>query len=101
MPRCCYVRGNIASGFTVVGPFDLWVAARAHADAHEDGGPAQVMELIAPEDVGKFRCEDCHGLWDHEDLETVKDLTERIDPGETCPDGQCPTCGSLCHLVGR
>lgn len=29
------------------------------------------------------------------DLEPIKDLTMRVGPGESMPDGQCPNCGAL------
>ena len=27
----------------------------------------------------------------------IPDLSQRMDPGEECPAGECPKCGALCH----
>ena len=30
----------------------------------------------------------------------IRDIFERVAPGETMPFGECPECGSLAHPVG-
>lgn len=29
----------------------------------------------------------------------IPDLSERMAPGEECPEGECPKCGALCHPI--
>ena len=31
-------------------------------------------------------------------VEMISDFEERVAPGEICPAGECPECGSLMHL---
>lgn len=47
--------------------------------------------------VDLFECQNCEAIWDEKDLKPVKDLEERVSPGEPVPYGECPTCGAVCH----
>ncbi len=33
-------------------------------------------------------------------LAYMKDLQDRLDPGQPAPYGECPECGAFCHLIG-
>jgi DNA-directed RNA polymerase subunit RPC12/RpoP len=46
----------------------------------------------------RARCEDCDERFTEDQLVPADDLADRVAPGEIVPAGQCPTCGSLCHL---
>ncbi len=48
------------------------------------------------------RCQACNRLYVEGEmvpLEELKNLLERITPGEQVPSGECPDCGALCHIV--
>jgi len=45
----------------------------------------------------KHRCDNCGVEWDLEDLQPIKDLHQRVDPGGVMPSGECPDCGALCY----
>jgi hypothetical protein len=42
-------------------------------------------------------CQDCEREWPDVMLAEVKDLTERVLPGEIMPSGECRACGTLCY----
>lgn len=42
-------------------------------------------------------CQNCGDTWPLEALKPIKDLHERVAPGESMPAGECPGCGCLCH----
>ena len=42
-------------------------------------------------------CAKCGAKWKEDDLNTIKDLSVRVVPGEIMPSGECPACRSLCH----
>lgn len=44
----------------------------------------------------KVSCQNCEWEGDTSALVEVNDLYERVQPGDTMPDGQCPECGMLC-----
>jgi uncharacterized membrane-anchored protein len=47
----------------------------------------------------KHLCQDCNKLWREEDLVLpIKDIFQRVLPGEPMPSGECPECGALCHV---
>lgn len=45
----------------------------------------------------KYRCQNCEAKWTEDQLKEIKDIEQRVSPGEPMPAGECPTCGSLCH----
>jgi hypothetical protein len=48
------------------------------------------------------RCQACNRLYVDEGmvpLKKLKNLLERITPGEQVPSGECPDCGAFCHIV--
>jgi len=47
----------------------------------------------------KYVCQNCQEQWDADDLEPLKDVEERVAPGEPMPAGECPDCGAVCHGV--
>lgn len=44
-------------------------------------------------------CQDCNWQGQVEECEEVKNLTQRVAPGEPMPVGECPKCGALCQLI--
>src|SRR3954468_5859162 len=42
-------------------------------------------------------CQNCDWRGPDEDLREIKDLHQRVDPGERMPSGECPKCGALCQ----
>ena len=44
-------------------------------------------------------CQNCNRIWLGVSLKPIKDLQERVDPGEPIPSGECPNCGALCQLL--
>lgn len=52
-------------------------------------------------ETSKHVCGNCGLYFDEGEiipLEKVKDLFERIDPGEEVPAGECPKCGALAYV---
>lgn len=47
-----------------------------------------------------YRCQNCDNVYEHiEEIEQViKDLHQRVAPGEKMPAGECPACGALVHI---
>lgn len=47
------------------------------------------------------RCQNCDWTGPDSDLlwAEIKDLGERVAPGEPMPSGECPVCGCLCQPV--
>lgn len=62
--------------------------ANAQDDAIED----------AFEIYNLHRCDDCGRLHTDESLQTVKDLTMRVEAGDPLPSGECE-CGALCYPI--
>jgi predicted RNA-binding Zn-ribbon protein involved in translation (DUF1610 family) len=50
-------------------------------------------------DAAPVNCPNCEWVGKSIDLEMVRDIQERIYPGETVPAGQCPECGALAMLT--
>ncbi|MCP4166032.1 MAG: hypothetical protein GY759_09090 [Chloroflexi bacterium] len=48
-----------------------------------------------------YACDYCEIKWSEEKLHTVRDLFERVQPGDEMPVGQCPTCGVLINLEDK
>ncbi len=46
----------------------------------------------------KAICQNCDWEGDPSKTKPVKDLEERVAPGEILPVGECPRCGAVCHL---
>lgn len=44
-----------------------------------------------------YRCDDCGRHHLEDDLLEVRDVFERVAPGEPMPAGECPYCRALCH----
>lgn len=47
------------------------------------------------------RCQNCQKVWALNslvELSKVKNLLDRVSPGEIVPAGECPDCGALCQL---
>jgi len=50
-------------------------------------------------DSGCHKCQNCDGIYTADELKDIKDLEQRISPGEIVPSGECPDCGALCHPI--
>jgi hypothetical protein len=47
----------------------------------------------------KSKCQDCGRVWMRRELQLIRDISLRVDPGEPMPSGVCPMCGALCQPV--
>lgn len=45
------------------------------------------------------QCNNCGQYFDEHELHPIRDLMQRVSPGEMMPSGECPNhdCGALCH----
>jgi hypothetical protein len=44
-------------------------------------------------------CQDCEWFGPVDDLNPIKDIGQRVAPGEPMPAGECPRCGALAHTM--
>lgn len=44
-------------------------------------------------------CDNCESRFTANKLLPIKDVFDRVAPGEPMPLGECPNCGALCHAV--
>jgi len=51
-----------------------------------------------PYDDGLSRCGSCQWEGETADCDPIKNLYERVSPGEPMPSGQCPECSGLCYI---
>jgi hypothetical protein len=54
---------------------------------------------MADVDHTQHECDNCGSLWLGSELDRVRDLLQRVQPGGVMPSGQCPDCGALCYPV--
>jgi hypothetical protein len=52
---------------------------------------------MAPDDTHGHRCGNCGEGWGDEEMNTIQDYFQRVEPGGTVPSGECPNCGALCY----
>ena len=46
-----------------------------------------------------YACQNCpFTTTDRDQLRTVADIHQRVEPGEPMPAGECTECGALCHV---
>jgi hypothetical protein len=45
------------------------------------------------------RCQDCGKVWSNEQLRPIRDIFQRVDPGEPMPSGECPERDAFCQLL--
>ena len=48
---------------------------------------------------GRHKCWQCEKVFDADKLLGIEDLTQRIEPGQPFPSGECPECGFLCYPI--
>lgn len=57
------------------------------------------IHLSDAADSQLYRCSNCNFVsFNLEGLPPIKDLLQRVAPGEPMPAGECPTCGALVHI---
>lgn len=44
-------------------------------------------------------CQNCEGAWHADEVRPVRDLAERVGPGEPVPADECPECGAVVHPI--
>lgn len=49
-------------------------------------------------DKRNVSCDNCDWSGDIDDLKPIKDIYQRVAPGEVMPAGECPECGCLAHV---
>jgi Zn finger protein HypA/HybF involved in hydrogenase expression len=63
------------------------------------------MVRMAKKAIGEIEvhseCGNCGEEWAEDELDSIENLEQRIGAGEEVPSGQCPDCGSLCHLIAN
>jgi hypothetical protein len=47
--------------------------------------------------MSKHICQNCGVFVDEWEIKPIRDLEQRVSPGEEMPSGECPDCGALCH----
>lgn len=47
----------------------------------------------------RSKCDNCSEVHYDHNLNVVKDIFQRVDPGGVMPSGECPSCGALCYPV--
>jgi hypothetical protein len=55
---------------------------------------------VTPDGTDTFpmsACQDCNWRGPDTELREIKDLYQRVEPGEPMPSGACPECGALCQ----
>jgi rubredoxin len=45
------------------------------------------------------QCGDCGLTFNEDDLNDIRQLWERVLPGDIMPAGECPVCGALAHRI--
>ena len=78
----------------------LWWCPKCHRLYTFRNGVILGECYCTPERV--FVCQNCGKVLGRSALipfEQIKDLHERVGPGEVVPFGECPDCGALCHPV--
>jgi hypothetical protein len=54
---------------------------------------------VARPKVLDAQCQNCEKVWRVEDLQEVRDLAQRVSPGEIVPAGECPDCHAVCSPI--
>jgi hypothetical protein len=76
---------------------DVYEATWRDPDDNDVTDQAYDLEQTA---LGPYACQNCEWRGEAGSLLDIKDLEQRVAPGEPMPAGECPKCGCLCHLVG-
>lgn len=50
-------------------------------------------------DKMNYECGNCDWTGRQDALGDIEDLSQRVDPGEPMPTGECPDCGALAHSI--
>ena len=49
--------------------------------------------------MSAYACQNCDFVTqDRDQLLPIRDIHQRVEPGERMPAGECPECGALCQL---
>jgi hypothetical protein len=72
------------------------VKCYAPLEDHEGDCIISLAEMV---EQHMSRCQNCGRLWGEGDMEPIKDISQRVAPGEPTPSGECPYCGALCQLI--
>lgn len=91
----------------VIGPADCVGAVASHIETTISGPAAAVQPLkpVLDDPPKQCSCPNCDWTGTAAEMKRVypdiPDLSQRMDPGEECPVGECPKCGALCHEIDR
>ena len=62
------------------------------------GGMTYELGVITtPRDNPLYRCDNCRAIYERSACEEAIDLFERLEPGCTYTDRECPECGALAY----
>ena len=66
-----------------------------------DSSGAEIVEIDnnGDEIPPRSACQNCDWTGPEEALDPIKDIHQRVAPGEPMPSGECPKCGALCHEI--
>jgi len=71
----------------------------------ETFGPFEDSDIDCHDDLPATtelaRCASCAWVDEQHLLLDIKDIRQRVAPGEPMPAGECPRCGALAHLIER
>ena len=45
------------------------------------------------------RCDNCGAIIEFDQVEAVRDVVQRLTPGEEVPAGECPSCYALAYII--
>lgn len=66
----------------------------AHVVAQNEDPETGDRDLLA-------ECQNCDWRGDPAECRQLRDVFDRVDPGEVMPVGECPECNCACHYNGR
>jgi hypothetical protein len=69
---------------------------KGYVDEH-----SETITLIGDSDMldTNHACQNCDWTGEASTLNIIKDVFQRVAPGEFMPSGECPKCGALCHEI--
>jgi hypothetical protein len=75
---------------------ELHIASPVVTRSEDQGLMDNALETPAEVNV----CDGCGMRWPDSVLVPLRDVAERVAPGEPMPSGECPSCGAVCHPAG-
>jgi DNA-directed RNA polymerase subunit RPC12/RpoP len=105
-PYCSAPMGEPEMGYDQDGAsVAVWRCQKCGAEEHITRYPPEEPSEDGDldESAGEERvavCQNCGQVWPEPALRPIRDVEQRVAPGEPMPAGECPECGTLCHYGG-